>query len=117
MAKRGKLKPTDGLGPKEIKRIRAALRDVWRYSHARKLVEKRCTDSGGYKRCEKCKKRTPSFKVDHITPCGDVDEGYIKRLFIPSKYLMGLCSKCHQIKTNEERKRLKAVYTESLDFF
>lgn len=106
MAKR--LKPTDGLGPKEIKRIRNALRDVWRYSHARTLVIKRCEGKDGFSFCEKCKKRTPKLKVDHIIQCGDVDEGYIKRLFIPSFGLQGLCPKCHNLKTKEEREISKA---------
>lgn len=102
-----KLKPTDGLGPKEIQKIRTALRLVWHRSHARKLVVLRCTGKDGYTRCEECKKKTPKFKVDHNLPCGDVDGGYIKRLFTPSKNLKGMCDKCHKIKTKQEREAKK----------
>lgn len=102
-----KLKPTDGLGPKEIKNIRSALRLVWHRSHARKLVVIRCTGKDGFARCEKCKKKTPALKVDHIENCGDVDGSYIIRLFVPSNKLQGLCKLCHNKKTKEERHILK----------
>lgn len=96
----------DGLGPKDLKRIRSALRDVWRWNHARQLVLKRCLIAGGFSRCEnkKCKKKCPKVFVDHISPCGDVREpGYILRMFIPSRQLQGLCQKCHTAKTKQER--------------
>jgi 5-methylcytosine-specific restriction endonuclease McrA len=117
---KNKLKPTDGIGPKEIKYLRIAMRLVWTRSHSRRLVVKRCTRQNGYYYCEKCLKRTPLLKVDHIVPCGDVlDGGFIKRLFTPSKNLQGLCKPCHDKKTKEERKALKAktkaVYTD--DFY
>lgn len=116
-----KLKPTDGLGPKEIKNIRTALRLVWQRSHSRKLVVTRCTGKDGFTKCEKCKKKTPKLKVDHILACGDVDGGYITRLFTPSKNLQGLCHECHKVKTKEERRqKIKpnldyAVYTAKED--
>lgn len=100
--------PVDGLGPREIKAIRTALRLVWHRSHARKLVVQRCTGKDGFARCEKCKKRTPTLKVDHKTPCGDVDEGFIFRMWSPSRVLQGLCPKCHNEKTKAERKAAKA---------
>lgn len=103
MAKRQKLVKTDGLGPYEIKRIRSAVRLVWQRSHARALVVKRCTDKDGFQRCEKCKKRTPSLKVDHIQNVGDVDNGFITRMFVPSSKLQGLCKYCHNEKTKFER--------------
>lgn len=112
---RVKLRAKDGLGPYEIKRIRSALRDVWRYSLARRLTEKRCTGKDGFARCEKCKQKTPKLKIDHIIPCGKVDSGYIKRLFCPSGGLQGLCHKCHKIKTKQERIKDKVVYTK--DFY
>lgn len=117
-----KLKPIDGLGPYEIKRIRSALRLVWQRSQARRFVVKRCTRKNGYTYCEKCLKRTPQFKVDHIEACGDVlDGGYIARLFTPSQNLQGLCKACHDAKTKQERmvaKALKtAVYTTSHEDF
>lgn len=94
----------DGLGPKDVKRIRSALRDVWRWNHARNLVIKRCLIANGFSKCEKCKKKCPKVFVDHKKACGDVREpDYIKRMFIPSKFLQGLCQKCHSVKTKKER--------------
>jgi hypothetical protein len=93
----------DGLGPHEIKKIRAAVRQVWHRSYSRKLVVLRCTGKDGFFYCEKCKKKTPVLKVDHIKKVGDVDEGFLKRLFCASKFLQGLCKKCHDMKTKQER--------------
>lgn len=108
MAKKSKLPNVDGLGPKDIKKLRTAIRQVWSWSYAKKLVVKRCTDKNGFARCEnpKCKKRKcPKIFVDHIMRCGNVDEGYIKRMFVPSKSLQGLCKICHDTKTRWERKQ------------
>lgn len=107
MAKK-KIPPTDGLGPREIKNIRSAVRLVWQRSHARKLVVKRCTGKDGFPRCERCKKKTPALKIDHIKNVGDVDHGFIMRMFIPSSQLQGLCKKCHDEKTRAEKKAAKA---------
>lgn len=114
MSKREKLKPTDGLGPYEIKRIRSALRQVWHRSKARKLVVDRCTKRG-WTYCEQCKRKTPKLKVDHITACGDVDGGYIERLFKPSAFLQGLCPPCHNEKTKREKrvKRDTPLFTDT----
>lgn len=117
MAKK-KLKPTDGLGPLEVKKIRTAIRLVWQRSHPRKIVVKRCTDRNGWLFCEKCHKKTPALKVDHIVACGEVDGGFIERMFVPSQKLQGLCHPCHKIKTKNERSALrkkKTVYTD--DFY
>ncbi len=103
MAKRQKLVKCDGLGPYEIKRIRAAIRKVWEHCHARALVKKRCLDKAGFSICEKCKARTPALKVDHIKAVGVVDGGFIARLFVSSKELQGLCKDCHDLKTAMER--------------
>lgn len=103
MAKRQKLVKTDGLGPLEIKKIRTALRLVWHRSHARKLVVLRCTKKDGFTYCEKCARITPQLKIDHINACGDVDGGFISRLFCPSKQLQGMCKDCHDLKTWQER--------------
>lgn len=114
MAKRCKLPPTDGLGPREKKRIRAAVRQVWHWSHAKKLVIKRCTDKDGFGRCENpdCSnklRRHPKIYVDHIRRVGAVDGGFLDRMFIPSKLLQGLCKKCHDAKTREENALQKEV--------
>lgn len=105
--KKKKLTKCDGLGPYEVKKIREALRVVWHRSLARKLVVDRCTDGHGFTRCENCGKRTPTLKVDHMEQCGDVDEGFIKRLFCPSEELWGLCKPCHDIKTKAEKEATK----------
>ncbi len=101
--KKEKPQKVDGLGPEEIKRVRSAIRQVWSWSHAKRLVVQRCTDKDGYPRCEKCKKRCPKIFVDHIEKVGDVDEGFLKRLFVPSTKMQGLCKKCHDAKTKWER--------------
>ncbi len=95
----------DGLGPNDKRRLRIATRAVWRFSYSRKLCVDRATDSKGYGRCEKCNRRCPKVFVDHITPVGKLDEGYLLRLFCPSPQLQGLCRKCHNAKTKEERAR------------
>lgn len=107
--KREKLKPTDGLGPYEIKRLRSALRQCWHRCRARKLCVDRCTNKkDGFTYCELCKAMTPKLKVDHIKAVGEMDAGHIFRLFCPSKFLQGLCKTCHDEKTKQERKELKA---------
>ncbi len=109
--KNKKLQKTDGLGPKEIQDIRKALRLVWQRSPAWKLVKKRCTDHEGFLFCEKCHKKTPQLKIDHIKPCGTpLEHGYIERLMVPSKLLMGMCKDCHDLKTKKERKALKKPF-------
>lgn len=103
MTKRAKIEAVDGLGPKEKKRINQVVSEVWYQSRARRTAVKRCTDKAGFTRCEKCKKRTPKIKVDHITPRGPVDSvGYIERTFCPSSGLQCLCHPCHKPKTKAE---------------
>lgn len=97
----------DGLSPEDIARIRIAIRQVWSWSYPRKLCLKRCTKEDGFSYCEKCKVMCPKIKIDHIVAVGDVNAGFIKRLFCPSSGLMALCSDCHNLKTREERKNAK----------
>lgn len=104
-----KIEKCDGLGPHEIKKIRSAIRLVWHRSHARRLVVLRCTGKDGFARCEKCKDPTPALKIDHRQNVGDVDGGFIERLFCPSSGLQGLCKKCHDAKTKLERAFKKAT--------
>lgn len=99
-----KMQPTDGLGPKEISKIRSALRQVWQRSKAWKVVKQRCTSIYGWLHCEKCQEKVPQIFVDHIEKCGTpLDPGYIERLMVPSSKLQGLCKKCHNAKTKQER--------------
>lgn len=116
MAK-SKIAKSDGLGPLEVKKIRAAIRLVWHRSHARTLVVKRCTGKDGFVYCEKCKKRTPHLKVDHMVKVGDVDAGFIKRMFMPSKFLQGLCKLCHDLKTKAERAAEKSKKVKKVKSF
>lgn len=102
-----KEKPIDGLGPKDIKRIRAAVRQVWHWSYSKKLVIRRSTAPDGFSYCEACNKKCPKVYVDHKSKVGDVDAGFIKRMFIPSRFLQALCKKCHDKKTKAERDEAK----------
>ncbi len=108
MTKRKAKEPKiDGINPKDLKRIRQALRDIWRYSEPWKRVKARVKDKSGFDRCEQCKKRVPHTYVDHLVPMGVIDDGVIRRLFCPSTMLQGLCDKCHKPKTAAERKAQK----------
>lgn len=105
MAKKAKLEPIDGFGPKERQKVSTAIRQVWYRSRSRALVIKRCTGPDGFLYCEKadCKKRTPKIQVDHITPVGALDEGAaILRLFCPSNRLRGWCPPCHKALTKKQ---------------
>lgn len=108
MKKQQKLKKkevpkVDGLGAKDVAKIRSAIRQVWHRSHVRKLCIKRATGKDGFMRCEQCAKKVPKIHVDHIQAVGKVDGGFIKRLFCSSKGLQALCDKCHRAKTKAER--------------
>lgn len=102
-----KNRPVDGFGPSEIARVRSAVRSVWQYSLARRLVISRCTHEDGYTYCEKCKERCPKLFVDHIEKVGDLDGGWLKRMFVPSSELQGICKPCHTAKTKEEKRLAK----------
>lgn len=93
----------DGLGPDDIRKIRTAIRKVWHWSYARKLVVKRATGKDGFPFCEKCRSKVPRHYIDHIKKVGDVDGGFIARLFVSSKGLQALCKACHDAKTKAER--------------
>lgn len=107
--KKVKESPNDGgLSPKEVARLRSAIRMVWqRCSHARKLCQKRCLTEDGFSKCESCDNVVPKIQVDHKIPAGSFDAGYIKRMFCASSELQALCQVCHTYKTKEERKRAK----------
>jgi hypothetical protein len=108
LKKKTKKTKVDGLGPEDVKKIRAAIRLVWqRSSYARKLCVERATHKDGFPRCELCKKKVPKIFVDHIEVVGDLDDGFIPRLWCPSSGLQALCKVCHQKKTNEERRTAK----------
>jgi len=105
MKKQKPEKMDGGLGPKEIQKVRAANRLVWqRNSYARKLCIKRATHEDGFPRCEACKAKVPKIFVDHIETVGDLDAGFLSRLWCASSGLQALCGKCHGKKTSEERR-------------
>lgn len=116
-----KVKPEriDGLSPKDVEKIRKAIRQVWSWSYPRMLVIRRCLLPNGFSRCEnpKCKQRCPKVFVDHIQRVGDVDAGFLERLFCPSSELQGLCKKCHAVKTKQERKEVRAAVKKIDDFY
>lgn len=104
-----KAPPTDGLGPKERKRLASVIREVWYQCHARKLAIKRCMDKEGFSVCSKCKQRTPRIQIDHLVAAGAVDSnGHIKRMFCSSMCLRGLCPECHTIVTNLQNEEKRA---------
>jgi hypothetical protein len=111
MAKKPKSKSEkiDGLGPDDLKKIHKAVRQVWSWSHPRRLAVARATGKDGFPRCEKCRKRVPKVAVDHIEPVGEIGgPDYIRRMWCPSSKLQCLCRKCHAPKTQAEaRERAK----------
>lgn len=105
-----KIKPMDGLGSHEIKRIRSAIRLVWMRCKARQVAIKRAEVIAAgevYYACEQCENVVPRIKVDHITPVGDLKDGFIERLFCTSEHLQSICNKCHKEKTKAERQAAK----------
>lgn len=99
-----KVEKVDGLAPENIARIRVAIRQVWSWSWPRKLCLKRALREDGFSVCELCNNVAAKVYIDHIVNVGDVDGGFIERLFCPSSGLQALCKKCHDVKTNGERK-------------
>lgn len=105
--KKPKALPVDGLSAKDVEKIRKAIRKVWSWSFPRKLCINRATGKDGFARCEQCKRKVPKIHADHIARVGDVDGGFIARLFCPSKGLQALCTSCHGKKTKAERNAAK----------
>jgi hypothetical protein len=110
-----KAEKIDGLSPKDKQKIRSAIRQVWHRSYARKLCIERCTDEEGFPTCEGCGKRVAKITVDHIVRCGELDGGFIERMFVPSSGLKALCKKCHDAKTKLERNKDRMRKTQDLD--
>ncbi len=108
MAKKKEI-PVDGLGPKDKAKLRTAIRQVWSWSHARRLCVKRATNhETGFATCEECFAIVAKVFPDHKNPCGELDGGFIERMFVPSSELQALCKTCHAKKTRLERKRKSA---------
>ena len=102
-----KIELLDGWGnPKEIEQVRKAIRQVWsRGSNSRKIAKKRCMNDDGFYVCEKCNKMTPKIEIHHLHTVGDLNDGYLARLFCPSSQLWSLCPSCHGKLTRAERKK------------
>jgi 5-methylcytosine-specific restriction endonuclease McrA len=99
--------------------IRSALRQKsrwWKPITQCKLASKR-PYKGPLKRqkfeyqCNKCKNWFPDKKinVDHIQPAGSLNcandlPGFVERLFCEIDNLQVLCEKCHNFKTQKEKK-------------
>jgi hypothetical protein len=114
MAKRkAKEQIIDGLGPKDLKRIASAVRQAWQWSASWRIAKARALHADGFFRCEnkKCPQKgkpVPKVSVDHIEAVGRVtDPNYIKRMFIPSKFLQVWCKKCHDAKTRIDNELTK----------
>lgn len=102
-----KAKPikVDGLSPKDLQKIRNAIRQIWQRSYPRRLCVERSITFDGFPYCEKCGKTTPKTTIDHITAVGDILDGGIERMFTSSANLQALCRECHREKTNRENKK------------
>lgn len=107
MAKKKVKEKIDGLSPGDVEKIRKAIRQVWSWSYPRRLCLQRAMGKDGFPRCEgkshEGNRKVPKVYADHIQRVGDVDAGFLKRLFTPSTNLQALCKKCHDRKTKEER--------------
>ena len=62
--------------------------------------------------CNSCKKwyAAKDVNVDHIIPAGELNcatdlPGFVERLFCEVDNLQVLCSSCHDVKSNSERKK------------
>lgn len=111
MAKRKKKVKTekvDGLCPEDLARIRTAVRQVWTWSVQWRKAKARNIGKDGFPRCELCKKKVPKTYVDHMVSVGEVDSGFIERMFVSSIYLQNLCKDCHGVKTRKDNANLKA---------
>lgn len=107
----------DGLGLKDIERLRRVTRQVWSWSHPKRLCIERSTDHEGFQFCKKCYKKVPKIYVDHKKAVGKIDSGYLDRLFCPSSGLQALCKECHQKKTNAERRVKKDAAKKKTSFW
>lgn len=104
-AKKVPVERIDGLSATDRKKLHSANRMVWHWSYPKRLCLARATDKNGWLKCEECKKKVPKLFVDHKNAVGEVGAaGYIERLFCPSSELQAICKKCHQAKTNEEKR-------------
>lgn len=116
MSKKRKKAKIDGFGPREKQMVRNAVRQVWQRSLARRLAVKRATGADGFPRCEGCGKKVPKVTIDHMVAVGEMDGGFLERMFCPSSGLKALCYPCHGKKTRADNKALEDRRAEALGF-
>ena len=97
----------DGLNPSDIKNLRRAIRQCWTWSTPWRLAKARNIGKDGFPVCDKCGKKVPKTHVDHILTVGEVDSGFIERMFTASKNLQNLCGPCHKAKTKVDNLKTK----------
>lgn len=95
-------------------RLRAALRKLWLWSPMRAEALKAAKAAPALYTCAGCETTHRKVSVDHITPCGPIDDlnAFRDRLFCSADGLQVLCAECHAQKTVYDRafwkKRLKS---------
>lgn len=97
----------------DIRKLICASRQISRQSVAHCEVKKsqKVKDKTGWWYCKLCGRETEVLRIDHIVPIGkEPDElgefgPWLIKLLCGTDNLQGLCSGCHKIKSNEERKR------------
>jgi 5-methylcytosine-specific restriction endonuclease McrA len=90
--------------------IISSLRRAWLKTPQRYEVKKRCQGKRhGWWKCELCGRDCEKLTVDHINPVVSPVEGmvdcwdwFIRKLFVHSEFLQGLCTECHEKKTKGE---------------
>lgn len=87
--------------------------EVLQEAKTKKKINKTSGRMAQHYKCAGCKKDFPmsQIAVDHLLPVvcpiqGFVDwNTYISRMFCPKENLQVLCSSCHDVKTEKERKK------------
>lgn len=113
MAKKKSSDKIDGeISPKEVIRLRGAIRQVWGWeSLARRICLKRAALPEDFAKCELCKKIVSKVYADHIEVMGSpTASDYIVRMWCHSSKLQALCKKCHGKKTRQERIKFTDLY-------
>jgi len=95
--------------------IRSALRAAfmkWPAKQTARNKAKVLMDDGMRWQCAACDELflSKDVEVDHIVACGSLKKfddlpGFVERMFCEAQGFMVLCKPCHQLKTNNERKK------------
>ena len=107
--------------------IQAKLRQLWSWSDDKKqikLAARTQMEKGQFKngkvimrvyyKCAHCKEnhKAENIQVDHIEMVGPFTgswDDYIGRLFCDKSNLQILCAECHNVKTNEDKKKCREI--------